>query len=483
MKRIASSLSLALLSGCAWLHPVDHERPAPVIVPEAFSGGTATSSVAEGRWWTAFDDDALDELQSKAFAHNLDLRRAFLRLERAMAVSDAADAAWWPTLDASGSISQSQRLFPVARNPDGSAQFGVVTQNSGALQLAAGYELDVFGRVKSQTSAAGFELLASRYDVDAIAMSISAQVAEAWYQLVEQRAALALIDAQIAANATYLELTELRFAEGLATALDVLQQRQQVAGSNAQRPLVEARIAVLEHQLAVLLGAPPEHLESPARAAFPALPALPGVGVPADLVRRRPDVRAAEARVVAADYRVGAAIAARFPALRLEGSYGLQILSIAGFFDNIVRSLTASLLAPIWDGGRRAAEVDNARAVLEDAVTAYGQTVLVAFQEVEDALAREKKQREHLVEVDKQVEAAQRTLDEALNRYLAGLDPYLPVLTALRQFQQVEQQRLAAQRQLLSFRIQLCRSLGGSWMRDLERPELLSAAEDPRAQP
>ncbi|MEQ8276098.1 MAG: efflux transporter outer membrane subunit [Deltaproteobacteria bacterium] len=477
MRRAVLAMT-ATLSGCAWLHPVDHERPAPVIVPEQFSGGTATSSVAEGRWWSAFGDDALDDLEKRAFSHNLDLRRAFLRLERAMAVSDGANAAWWPTLDASGNISHSQRAFPTGRNPDGSPIFGIVEQNSGQLQLAAGYELDVFGRIKSQTSAADFDVLASRYDVDAMAMSISAQVAEAWYQLVEQRAVLQLIDAQVEANDTYLELTEARFGEGLATALDVLQQRQQVAGAKAQRPLVQARIQTLENQLAVLLGAPPKQVELAGQDAFPELPPLPGIGVPAELVRRRPDVRAAEARVVAADYRVGAAIAARFPALRLDGSLGLQIFSIATFFDGIIRSLTASLLAPIFDGGRRAADVDAAEATLEDAVTAYGQTVLVAFQEVEDALAREKRQREYLVEIDRQADAAKKTLDEALNRYLAGLTEYLQVLTALRQFQQVEQQQLSAQRQLISYRIQLCRSLGGSWMRELERPELLSAADE-----
>lgn len=473
----------ASLGGCAWLHPVDHDVAPPVLVPEQFSQGTATSSVGTGRWWTALSDPTLDRLEAQAFEHNLDLLRAFLRVDAAVATAAAANAAWWPSLDAEVNASRTRSVTDLNNSPfapggGGEPNIIGIEQSALTLSLAAAYEIDVFGKLKSRTSATDFDALATRHDLDAVAMSLSAQVAEVWYQLVEQRAVLALLDQQIESNGIYLELTELRFGEGQATALDVLQQRQQTAATRSQRPLVEARVATLEHQLAILLGAPPRHPSFAEVTAFPELPPLPETGVPAALVRRRPDVRAAELRVVAADYRVGAALADRFPSLRLNGSLGLRVFSLSTFFDGVIWNVAGSLLGPIFDGGRRAAEMDRTEAVLQEALTTYGQTVLVAFREVEDALVQERKQREHLEQLAQQVEAARRTLDEARTRYLGGLSEYLQVLTALRTLQQVEQQYLTSQRQLLSYRIQLCRSLGGDWMRDLERPTFLSAAEE-----
>ena len=453
---------LATLAGCSWLHPVTHDVAPPVEVPAAYVRGTETSSVAEGEWWRAFHDPALDELVDKVLAQNLDLHRAFARLAQAEAIAAGADSAWWPQINAEANVSRSRQVLRFG-------QQGLdFLQTQYNLSLAASYELDLWGRVASTTRAAAFDLAATRQDVEALAITLSAQVAETWFQLIEQRATQRLLDEQLTANRTYLELVELRFGQGLATALDVFQQRQQLAAQKALLPPVEARLAVLEHQLAVLLGRAPGSQLPAAPAALPEPPGLPESGVPVALLDRRPDVRAARMRVVSADYRVGAAIADRFPTRRLTASTGFRAFELSDLISNWLWNLAGSLVGPRFVGGRRAAEVERTRAVLQDQLAGYGQAMLVALREVEDALVQADRQEALVFELGEQLGLADATLAQARSRYLDGLSDYLPVLTALSAKQQLEVRLLAAQRQRLSFHVQLARALGGEWTRSLE---------------
>ncbi len=460
MSRSARVGLIALLItswGCgSWLHSVEEAPSPPVTVADQFRHqlGIATSSVGHGRWWTTFDDGGLETVMKAAFAENLDLRRAVARLEQAKAVRQGANSAWYPQVDASGSVSRNQDVFP----------FGSFLNTQYSLSGVASYEIDFWGRIDFTTTAAALEFEATEYDLETVAMSVSAQVAETWFQLIEQRAILALLDHQIETNRTYLELVELRYGQGQANSLDVLQQRQQLAGSIAQRPLVEAQVAVLEHRLAVLLARSPSQPALPKTARLPTLSPPPDVGVPSRLVQQRPDVRAAQARVVAADNRIGAAIADQFPTIRLSATGGWRGFDdLSDFFQNYFWNLTAGLTAPLFDGLRRRAEVDRTKAVLKDQMLAYAQVVLTAFQEVEDALVQEQKQRARVRALDEQVDVARQTLVQARLRYANGLSDYLPVLTALTGLQQLEQSQVSAQRNLLSFRIQLYRALGGDW--------------------
>jgi outer membrane protein TolC len=242
-------------------------------------------------------------------------------------------------------------------------------------------------------------------------------------------------------------------------------------------PLVESRVGVLENQLAVLLGEPPGTQIARPPAALPALPPLPSTGLPAELLARRPDVRAAQLRVMSADNRVGVAIAALLPTLTLSATGSYSGRSIAEIFDLRFWSIAADVFAPIFEGHRRTAEVDRARAVLRELLTAYTQAVLRAFQEVEDALVQERRQRDFLVSLDEQVSLAEATLREARLQYANGLGEYLNVLTALSALQRLERDRLTAQQQLVAFRIQLYRALAGSWPADLIRKELPGSGE------
>ena len=456
----ASAIALAGFSGCGGLlHSVDDAPEPPVAVADRFARGIASSSVAVGRWWTAFDDPDLNAVMSAAVVDNLDLRRAFARLQQAQAIRRGANAAWWPQVDLSANVSRSRSAF----------QFGAFENDQYDVSVAASYELDLWGRINFTTEAAALDFKATEYDLETTAMTVSAQVAETWFQLMEQRATLDLLNSQLDANQTFLDLVELRFGQGQVGALDVYQQRQQVAASRAQIPQVESAVAVLEHQLSVLLARSPSAGALPNTAKLPGLPPPPAVGLPSELLKRRPDVAAAQARVTAADNRVGAAIADQFPTLRLTGSAGYRSFTNIGdlFDDGVIWNIAGGLLGPLFDGFQRRAEVDRTKAVLQDQVLAYGQTVLTAFQEVEDALVREEKQRERLKELDKQVAIAQETLEQAKSQYVNGLSDYLPVLNALTSLQNVEQAQVAARRSLLSFRIQLYRALGGDWSSEI----------------
>ncbi len=461
------------LPACA-VHQVERDRPPPLAVPDDYVYDERTPSPAPlpERWWYDLDAPQLATLVDEALQGNFDLRRAWARLDQARAAARIAGAPRSPQVDASFGANASRQVFPVGGNTFETV--GISTP----LSLSASYELDLWGRIRSLESAADLETRATREDLEAAAMTIAAQVAETWAGAAEQSLQRAILEQQLQLNETYLELVRLRFGQGQATALDVLQQRQQVTATRAQLPLVDARLAVLQNQLSILTGRPPGAVVVQ-DATLPALPPPPPTGVPLDLLRRRPDVRAAHARILAADHRVGAAIADRYPALRLSASTGFQGRDTLNIFTNWVWNLGANLVAPLLDGGRRAAEVDRQRAVLDELLQVYGQTLLRSLKEVEDALVQEQQQRQYLAELDVQIEQARTTLEEARARYTTGLVDYLTVLTSLRSLQQAEVTRLTAQRQLVAYRIQLYRALGGSWTDDLRRPDTTASA--PRA--
>ena len=269
-----------------------------------------------------------------------------------------------------------------------------------------------------------------------------------------------------------LELVNLRFRGGLGSAVEVLQQKQQLVSTRSQLNQINANEAILLHQLAVLAGRPPATGQSSAEAALPQLPPVPGTGIPADLLNRRPDVRAARQRVAAADYRVAVAVADRFPALRLGASVNFERLApfdIVEMFKTPLYTLFASITAPLFDGFRRSAEVARQKAVVEELLWAYGETLLSAIAEVEGALVSEREQLGLIKDLEEVVGVAGDNLREARLRYEQGVSQtgFLTVLNALQAQQAAELNLLAARRRLISFRIQLCRALGGTWTTEL----------------
>lgn len=452
----ARFLILAALGACS-PHVRRDPTEAPVVVPSAFAA--AGEAAAPVRWWTVFDDPALTTLLDRLLAQNLDLKQGVARIEQARLRAGQAGSSRWPSLDATFDVARSKQLNPI-RFP-GSEPSTEVT--SWRASLAASYEIDLFGRIESLADAADAEVEAALFDQEALAMGLAATVVETWYALVEQQAQLRLLEAQAALTRTQLELLQYRFANGLSSSIDVLQQEDQLKRLASQVPLVEARIAVSRHLLATLVGVGPRDLDLQAPEVIPQLPILPQTGLPATVLGQRPDVRAAQARVAAADHRVGVAVAQRYPAIRLSASVGLQALDLEQLLDDWVWSLAGSLVAPLFDGGRRAAEVDITRAEVEARLAALGKAMLTAVREVEDALVQEDRQQAHVVELEAREALLRRMLEDAQARYLEGVTDYLPVISALSGLQQVEQALLTARRQRLSYRIQLHRALGGDW--------------------
>ena len=335
--------------------------------------------------------------------------------------------------------------------------------------MSAAYEVDLWKRIASLRSAAELDALATREDLEAFALILTGDIADTWYSIVEQQAHLQLVHEQLEISETFLELVELRFSQGQASAVEVYQQREQVASTQAHIPPAESRLQVQQHKLAVLLGRAPTDTVTPTRIDLPDLPRLPDMGLPAALLQRRPDVRLAQARVAAANYRVAAAVADRFPSLRLGASRGYQNDEIHEVFSNWIWSLAGNLVTPLIDGDRRAAEVDRTRAGLQETLSEYEKAILRALRDVEDALVQERFQRAYLEQLNREVEFARAALRESRERYAVGLIEYLPVLTELQSVQRIERDILTAAKNLIWFRIQLYKSMGGSWTSTLER--------------
>ncbi len=481
LSHLSKALLATLVSGACAVH-TPAEKPAPPIeLPAAYAGAAAgprnPASMAD-TWWRDFGDPELDALVARALAGNFSLRAAWARLAQAQAQLRGAGAARLPRLDLSVSAGRGDLGSPAgagsASGGSGSPSvaspgLGTGATNQLSASLTASYELDLWRRLAANQKAATLSALATRDDMEAIAMSLAGETAEAWLDILATREHRAILEAQLSVTKKLLDLLTLRFDEGLGVAaVDVYQARGRHAAVAAQAALIDASEAVATHRLAALLGRAPGTVGIAPRALLPDLPALPNTGVPADLVLRRPDVRAMQRRVEAADWRVAQAVAERLPRISLSGTASVFGSSPANLWAQPLWNLAGNLLAPIFDGGRRKAEADRARSAHDELIASYGETVIQAMVEVENALALERGQRDHIAKLGDQLTASRSALHEAQARYAEGLTDFLPVLEALERLQTTEGSLIDARRQLLSYRVALYRALGGTWTRNLD---------------
>jgi NodT family efflux transporter outer membrane factor (OMF) lipoprotein len=401
----------------------------------------------------SFEDQTLDSLIDRALAGNFSLQTAWDRVDRAYAVARKAGAAFVPQVDAD--IGLGTQRARINSRTDSSQSY--------SLGLAASYEVDLWGRIDSITSAAELDAQASTEELQTAALTLSAQVAATWFQLLEQRGQMGILGQQIKTNEKTLEIISLQFRTGQVSIADVLQQRQVVETQRGELALTAGQAQVRQNQLAILLGITPTHFTLSATENLDELPPLPTTGLQSDLIENRPDVRAAWLKLQAADKRVAAAVADRFPRLSLTGRANTTSEEIENLFDDWLASLAANLLTPIIDGGRRRAEVERTESVASEALHQYGQIVLDALLEVEDALAREEKQLEYLISIDRQLELAGQATERIRDRYLNGAEDYQRVLTSLISEQRLQRTRLTAKRELFENRVNLCRALAGGW--------------------
>lgn len=434
-----------ILTGCA--HNVNDEVAPLVEGATAYSVSTDEEDEISESWWLAFNDTRLDELIEKALANNFNLKSFYARTVQASALEKQAGAVIKPPLTAE--ISQDSSWDSDGERTD-----------RATLELGLSWEIDLWSRLSSAEKALLLENEATREDLAGAALILASQVAETHYRIIETEAQLRLVKSQIDVGEKFLHLIELRFENGKASLVDIYQQRQQVASLKSQLPQLRATLSIQNNRIDVLLGQSPGGRVGEEGSSLPELPALPKTGIPADLLINRPDLRVRQKRLVAADYRVAEAVADRLPAVKLFASGGLRGDDFSG--SNRFYSLMGQLVMPVIDWGKRKAEVERRKAIVDEQLALYTEAFLVAIEEVENTLSLEKEQLALLEALHEQYEIAKGTLSETRKRYLQGVSDYLPLLTALQSVQRLEQDILREKRALVSNRILLYRALGGS---------------------
>ena len=448
---------LFLMAGCA---PQTKISDLPAEDPPPFS--SSGEEAIPGRWWQTFNDEQLNKLVDSALANNFSLRTAWQRLKAAEASARRESASLFPWLDASAQ--------------GRSSRFGgnTVLRDNLSLDASASYEVDLWGRIRSQVEAEQFRAEATRWDYKTAALSLSAEISRTWFQLLETRNQLELINQQIETNQKTLRLLKARFGSGQIRSVDILRQKQLLESTREQKASLQAGVEVLENRLAVLTGQPPQKALDYRDDSLPDMPVLPATGLPSELLRRRPDVQSAFNALKAADKDMASAISNRYPRLSLSASLSstASSSSVGDILNGWVNSFGGNLFAPIIYAGQRKAEVDRAEAVKKQRLYQYGQAVLTAYREVEDALVQEKKQREKIESIQKQLEMAQQSYEQLRLEYFNGMADYLDVLTALDEEQRLQRDLLSSRMTLLEYRIALYRSLAGGF--ETKREEAVS---------
>lgn len=417
-------------------------------------------SAAVDRWWTAFDDPELNELIDSATVENLPLQSAWERLEASRQSVKQARSGLFPQVDLGlqSGISRPKPDFVGGENT--------------RLSLGVSYEIDLWGRIRYAAQAEKYRMEASQYDYQAAAVSLAAQLSLTWFRLQAAYRQLDLVNQQIATNEQTLSLIRVRFGSGQVRGVDILRQQQLIASTQEQKIILETSIATLKNQLTVLLGRPPAELaKEDLKTNIPELPPLPATGVPLELVNRRPDIRSSYSQLMAADRDWASAMSARYPRMNLSLTAAIRSNDINDLLQSQAVSLTGGILAPLFYGGRLKAAAKQAEASRNQAVLNYAQAVLIAFQEIENALVQEAQQIRRIEVVEQRLDLSQRANQQLQTEYLNGSIQYLDVLTGLNQEQQLQRELVGARLSLLEIRVGLYRALAGGFETSRETEE------------
>ena len=467
---------LAVITGCS-VGP-DYHRPPAVPsqpLPAAFGETGSTSNFPDWKvaqpsadsprpeWWKVFDRAELNRLESLAATNNQNLAATAAQLEQARALVTVARADFFPQLSAQPSYARQRTSVNAPQN--GQAAGAAYTYNTFLAPLDLNWELDLWGRVRRESEGAQARFVAAADDLESARLSVHAEVASDYFMLRSLEAEHGLVADTITAYRRSLELTQNRRQGGIASDLDVSQAETQLRVAEAELPALDLQRETLLHALSTLCGQPATGFQlAPENFATSAIPNLP-VKLPSELLERRPDIAAAERRMSAANADVGVAKSAFYPRLFLTGVAGYQSLSASTFFDWPSRlwALGPSFNFPLFTGGRNRAQLAAARAAYDATVANYRETVLTAFQEVENELSAQHLLAAQFRAQSAAVAAARHTLDISNNRYQAGLDTYLDVATA--QSVTLSNERIAVQLagQRLVAEVALIKALGGGW--------------------
>jgi NodT family efflux transporter outer membrane factor (OMF) lipoprotein len=435
----------------------------PMDIPSSFTA-TGTEPLPD-RWWLSFKDDKLNFLIEQALKDNFNLAVAWDRLAQAQAVAKKSNTYLLPQADLEAGFRRSRQEIQ-----DSTTYSSLYT-----LGIAAGYEVDLWSQIRSLQQAAWLDVQAQREAVNTAAITLTASIAGTWYQLAEAKALRQIAKEQIETNQQVLNIVNVQFSKGIASAADVLRQRQLVASTEAQLIVAEETIELLQYQLSVLIGRQPESVWQQISINLPDLPPIPNLGIPAEVLWRRPDIIQDFRKVQAADQRLAAAIADQYPRISLAANVETSAPSVHDLFDDWLANLIANAIQPLFDGALRKYEIERQEAIVLEQIHTWGQTILDALQDIEAALTRERQQKQLLESLKLQLRFARETYKRNRERYIKGQIDYIRVLESLQSLQALERSVITTQRTLIDYRIDLYRSIAGSF--DLSQPALADMDE------
>lgn len=470
------ALLAAMLAGCTTVGP-NYRRP-EIAVPERYMESNAEAAAANtalARWWHSFGDPKLSSLVERALAQNLDIEAAAARIREARALEAVAGAGASPQVAAEGSITR-QRISehaiptpPGGGTPgSGSSGFALPGESFTTWRVGfdASWEIDLFGRNRREREAAAARTGAAIWNRNDMEVTVAAEVAGAYMRLRTLQARTANAEAELERQQRFEQLVGARTRGGLVTGQDLEQQRSELASAAAAIPVLEAQAKAEIHALGVLTGATPEALavDLAAPVALPASPPVPA-GLPSDLLRRRPDIRAAERELAAATADIGVATADLYPRFSLTAAPALVSTALGSLLEWGSRSFTAGSAIdwPLFDGGRRRANVEVRNARQEQALIGYRKAVLVALQDTEDALSRTDGDRNQLARLEEALTTTTRAEEIARTRYRGGLVTYSDVLIAQARRIALEEQVIETRGALARDTVALAKALGGGW--------------------
>ncbi len=449
---MGAAMPLALMAGACATPDVDTPEARIAIPVDWAESEPETVSLDIAEYWLQLDDPLLTELVEAAIANNLDLAQSAARLEQSRAQLVQARASWFPSLSADAG----------ANRAVGDLRTG---QTSYSLGADASWEIDLFGEIGNNVASAEADLLSAGYSLADLQRLIVGQVATSTINARSIAQQLEIARSTLAYQEENLEIARWRNQAGLVSLLDVEQARTQRAQTAATIPALESNLAATANAISTLIGEPPGRVLGAFKELRPVpIPdALDGFEAPADVLRRRPDVRSAEANLVSATARIGVAKAQLLPGLRLGGNVGTSSFGLGGLFDIITASVFGSVGQLIFDGGRTQAGIDSAQAGAEAALAGWEQSILGALEDIESAAVAQRTAGERVVINEEALDAANNSALLARSQYQAGLTDFRTLLTAENQLLSARNQMLSAQADKASAFVRLTQALGGGW--------------------
>jgi len=464
--RIMLILCTLLLTACAvgpdYVRPTS-VKPMPTTYKELEGWKVAQpgDGIIPNRWWELYGDPILNSLVEQVAISNQTVASAEAQFRQARALVQAARAGYFPSISVGASVTRSYKPGNADAGNNGGS-----TDTNFQLPLDATWELDLWGRIRRGVEASQANVKASAADLAAVTLSIQAELAGDYFQLRVLDAQKQLFDATTTVYRKSLELNNKRYIIGVTAKLDVLQAETQLKNAEAQMIDLGVQRAQLEHAIALLIGKPPAAFSLPATSSATVIPLIPTTGLPSELLERRPDIASSERRMAAANAQIGIAKAAYFPTISLSAAAGFTASSLASWFAWPSRfwSIGPAMAATLFDGGLRSALSDQAWAAYDATVATYRETVLTAFQEVEDNLAALRILEEEAQVQAKTICAAQQVVNITTNQYQTGTVTYLNVIVAQSTALANERTALGLLGRRLAASVLLVKALGGGWI-------------------